>query len=296
VLSVLLTLSSSAFASWQIEKVDGWRVGWDISIALDRLGHPHISYYDWLNSDLKYAKWDGQSWQIEKVDTEGYVGSETSIAIDNFGDPHISYYGNNDLKYAKWDGTTWHIQIVDSVGKRVGWHTSIALDSLGHPHISYFSVYEGLKYAKWDGTNWQIETVDTTALGYTSIALDKLGYPHIGYYAGPIDFSTLKYAKFKPTGVKETEIQASKEFILTQNYPNPSSRVVAIDYKLPYKSKVSLKIYDLQGRLVSTLVNSEKGAGYHSVKLNLRNLLTGVYFYRLEANVVTLTKKFIVVR
>jgi hypothetical protein len=72
------------------------------SITLDKGGNPHISYFDQLNNDLKYARWDSSAWTIQTVDSTGNIGMYTSIALDKDGNPCISYldYGNGDLKYA----------------------------------------------------------------------------------------------------------------------------------------------------------------------------------------------------
>ena len=64
---------------------------WDTSLALDGAGNPAISYYDRTNEDLKYAKWNGTSWDIETVDSAGNVGYDTSLALDGAGNPAISY-------------------------------------------------------------------------------------------------------------------------------------------------------------------------------------------------------------
>jgi hypothetical protein len=73
------------------------------ALALDDAGRPHISYYHWGDTgDLKYALKDAGGWQIETVDSPGYVGEYTSIALDAAGRPRISYYdvSNGDLRYA----------------------------------------------------------------------------------------------------------------------------------------------------------------------------------------------------
>jgi hypothetical protein len=91
--------------AWVIERADAPRefeyMG-QRSLALDAAGRPHISYYDSTNDDLKYAYFDGTAWQIETVDSAGWVGYYTSLELDSFGRPHISYYDgtNGDLKYA----------------------------------------------------------------------------------------------------------------------------------------------------------------------------------------------------
>jgi len=187
-LSALLTLARApAFASWVTEAVDeNDYVGRNSSIALDSGENPHISYYDAVNRDLKYAHYDGTTWHIEVVDTIGFVGEYTSLALDSGDNPHISYYRalEDDLKYAYWTGSSWDITSVDTVGD-VGWTTSIALDSGDNPHISYWDLTNfGLKYAYWTGAAWSITSITIGDAYYgTSIALDSGDNPHITYSA-----------------------------------------------------------------------------------------------------------------
>jgi hypothetical protein len=69
-----------------------------------------------------------------------------------------------------------------------------------------------------------------------------------------------------------------------------------IKYDLPVDSKVTLRLYDILGREVQTLVNEYISAGYHEVVLNLNNLSTGVYFYRIEAGSFVNTKKLLLLK
>jgi hypothetical protein len=72
-------------------------------------------------------------------------------------------------------------------------------------------------------------------------------------------------------------------FGLLQNYPNPFNPTTIINYQLPVASHVVLKVYDILGREVTTLVNEIKTAGYYSVTFNASSLSSGIYFYRITA-------------
>ncbi len=74
------------------------------------------------------------------------------------------------------------------------------------------------------------------------------------------------------------------DYNLEQNYPNPFNPATIISYKLPASAFVVLKVYDVLGREVKTLVNSRQTAGAHSAEFNSVDLPTGVYFYQLRAS------------
>lgn len=194
-----LSYSSWTGSEWSSQDVDagGDGLGEENSLALDRNGNPHISYWDETNGDLKYAYWTGSTWQVQSVDQTGNVGRYTSLALDSSDNPHISYYDvtNGDLKYARWISNSWQIQTIDVLGD-VGQYTSLAIDSNGNPHISYYDVTNGdLKYARWTGSSWEINTVDSVGdVGeYTSLKLDRNGNPHISYH--DVTNRALKYAR-----------------------------------------------------------------------------------------------------
>ncbi len=97
-----------------------------------------------------------------------------------------------------------------------------------------------------------------------------------------------------------------KEFKLEQNYPNPFNPTTVINYQLPKASNVTLKIYDVLGREVTTLVNEEKHAGNYEVEFsaeggsasggNAIHLSSGIYFYKIEAGEFNQTKKMILIQ
>ena len=86
------------------------------------------------------------------------------------------------------------------------------------------------------------------------------------------------------------------EFSLSQNYPNPFNPATRINYSLPYKSLVQIKLYDVLGNEVATIVNEEKPAGIYEVEFDGNRLSSGVYFYQLSAGSFIETKKMILLR
>jgi hypothetical protein len=78
-------------------------------------------------------------------------------------------------------------------------------------------------------------------------------------------------------------ITAPAEFSLNQNYPNPFNPSTKISFSLTDDSKVYLKVYDVLGNEITTLVNKELTAGTYSYDFNAANINSGVYFYRIEA-------------
>jgi hypothetical protein len=165
---------------WVFERVDDAHSN-DQALALDSQDRPHLCYFDSQAGDLQYARFDGQQWQRQRVDSEGFVGGGCKLAVDSADRPHMSYYDgmNRDLKYAHFDGQAWQVQTVESMGD-AGFDSSIAVDAQRWPHIAYTSS-QGLKYAHWDGQQWQFDVVENTGGGIPSLALATNGRPHIAY-------------------------------------------------------------------------------------------------------------------
>ena len=87
-----------------------------------------------------------------------------------------------------------------------------------------------------------------------------------------------------------------KEFKLEQNFPNPFNPTTKIQYQLPQDARVTLKVYDILGSEVATLVNEEQEAGYKEVQFNGNNIASGMYVYRLQAGDFISTKKMLMVK
>jgi hypothetical protein len=85
-------------------------------------------------------------------------------------------------------------------------------------------------------------------------------------------------------------------FVLDQNYPNPFNPSTTISFNLPERSFVSLKLFDLTGREVTTLVAAELPAGHQTIQWNAADMTSGVYFYHLQAGTHNATKKLVLIK
>jgi hypothetical protein len=270
-----------------------------VAMVLDSSDCSHVCYG---MSGLKYAKRTGSVWSIDTVDPVG--GSHNAIVLDNNGYAHISYVSLCELSarlmYARWTGSAWETEIIDSVGLYDGeYRTSIALDSDGYPHISYPSFDTAafdslpLKCAKWTGSEWVIDTVDIGRVdGYTSLVIDDDDAIHISYHGK----GGLKYA-YSAAGIEEEVFgETYPEFFSVSCFPNPSHNGVSVSYELLSSCHISLRIYDVAGHCVKTLVNAERRPGYHNVTLDAGELGTGIYFARFVAGNHKEIKKLILMR
>jgi endo-1,4-beta-xylanase len=88
----------------------------------------------------------------------------------------------------------------------------------------------------------------------------------------------------------------TSQFQLFNNYPNPFNPSTIIKYSVPMTAEISLKIFDMLGREVTTLVNEVKTSGTYEVTFNAYNLSSGVYFYQLRARDFVSTKKLLLIK
>jgi len=83
------------------------------------------------------------------------------------------------------------------------------------------------------------------------------------------------------------------KFELKQNYPNPFNPSTVIEYTIPENNKVSIKVYDILGKEVATLVDKEQNSGTYIVIWDAKSASSGIYFYRITAGSYTVTKRMV---
>jgi hypothetical protein len=97
-------------------------------------------------------------------------------------------------------------------------------------------------------------------------------------------------------GVDDQSNEIPSQFILEQNYPNPFNPSTTIHFSVPSSEFVTLKVYDVLGNEVATLVNEEKSTGIYEVNFNAARLSSGIYFYKLQTGNFTETKKMLLLK
>lgn len=107
---------------------------------------------------------------------------------------------------------------------------------------------------------------------------------------------TLLYSTFLITDIKNYSIHKDFSYHLFQNYPNPFNPTTKISWQSPISGYQVLKVFDVLGNEVATLVDGIKDAGYHTIEFNASRLSSGVYFYKLQAGSFAETKKMMLIR
>jgi hypothetical protein len=157
--------------------------------------------------------------------------------------------------------------------------------------------FEILRLAQSDSNLWErIEFMDgqgTTTETTDYIFNDKISEPGVySYRLKQIDFD----GSFEYSDIIEVEALGTFSFELLQNYPNPFNPATTIKYQIPELNFVTLKIYDVLGSEVVTLVNEEKLVGSYELEFNATDLPSGVYLYKLQAGSFVETKKMILLK
>ncbi len=119
------------------------------------------------------------------------------------------------------------------------------------------------------------------------------------YVSGEVKIKDMFLAKSRVTSVKEPNDILPNKFSLLQNYPNPFNPSTVIKYSIPADENirpVQLKVYDVLGNEVATLVNKEQAPGSYEVTFNGTNIASGVYFYALKSNSFFQIKKMILLK
>ncbi|MBU0983495.1 MAG: T9SS type A sorting domain-containing protein [candidate division Zixibacteria bacterium] len=208
-LCLALTLPAAVFGDvWEKTVVDstGTATGINIDIALDRDGHPHLSYADLDDIFLFYAEYNGSTWTTEAVDMFGLTGLHTAIALDSADHPHIAYTGHiNKVRHVYHDGADWINTVVDtgvSIGLQ-GHLVDMAIDNRNRARVLYsHDQYHEIRLATLNDDTWDIETVVPCSVSINvRLVLRNDSIPVIGYHEMDTGWDSLRVVwKVTPGG------------------------------------------------------------------------------------------------
>jgi hypothetical protein len=180
-------------------------VGQMVTMTIERGGLPGVAYYDATNADLKYAHYNGSTWDVAIVESYRTTGYYPSIAYNpGTNRPAIAYHyaTNGDLRLRQFNGTNWgcdaDYQWVDGQADNVGRFCVLALDRTGRWAIGYDDSTNGAAKYAFQGTGgvWSVRMVDNVPqqdVAFTSLAFDSGNRPALAYYDTYL--ADLKFAK-----------------------------------------------------------------------------------------------------
>ncbi len=113
--------------------------------------------------------------------------------------------------------------------------------------------------------------------------------------ANRIDFDHPFSPSITTTGINNKMLTATN-YSLSQNYPNPFNPTTTINYTIPKAEHVTIKVYDILGKLIQTLVDEEQSIGTYHLQFNGKNLSSGVYFYQIKVDNFLEAKKMIILK
>jgi len=192
-------------------------------------------------------------------------------------------------------GTGW--AVIDSSSARIKWNATVTglTSKLTAAHFHYAGTVHATPFTDSSSSGIWSAVPDTVIRLF--LKAGSYMNVHTSTNTGGEIRGTVKLGNGIVTSVGSQNSSALPEkFALEQNYPNPFNPSTVIAYQLPITNRITLKVYDVIGREVATLVNEIKEAGYYSATFNASKLSSGVYFARLQSGNVVQMKKLLLVK
>jgi len=230
-----------------------------------------------------YQNWDGYNWVNSEKTTYTYDVNNNKIELlwqtwdgsnwINSGKSTYTYDGNINLLeelWQSWDGLNWVIS----------WKKTYTYDGNNN-------LIEQLGQT-WDGSNWMNNWKATYTCDVNNNLIEQLYQLWDG--SNWVNSEKITYT-YLLTGIEQLTA-----YSLSNNYPNPFNTSTTIKYSVPKIEFVTLKVYDVLGNEITTIVNKEYSAGNYEVEFDATSLSSGIYFYRIQAGAFVETKKMVLIK
>jgi beta-1,2-mannobiose phosphorylase / 1,2-beta-oligomannan phosphorylase len=265
-----------------------WESGGPMGCSVMPIQGGYKMWYAACNADYSLAKIgyatsaDGINWMRDTLNnpilSEGVPGQWDSTIVTNPNVLHISNF------YYMW-------YCSNGIGPGTPDKSGLAVSSDGITNWTKYAANPVLVPSSNEIRTW-VETV--------LLVGDTIHMWYDGWKKPPFEMNhwTISYATspLAPVGIIDKNPVEPQCFILDQNYPNPFNPMTTILYQIPKKNHVILKVFDVMGREVATLVNEQKPAGAYTIQFDGSGLTSGVYFYRLKTDSFIDTKKLILLK
>ena len=306
--------------SWKVQLLSGSALGGFGSGAAPCLvvgpsGIAHIFYRggDYPDYHIDHAtnsRPGDSTWSYEIVTTPNGADYTAAATIDAQATLHLLASGNDGFGFPphayymkKASGSSWTSPELANPGG-TGSGVSLVLDRFGKAHITWDEVsgniITGNQYYATNRTGtWSIASVQTDQQTYDGVlGIDAVGRGHLLAYNGAT-FASQEIIVFHSaatlTGLEEASPQPGA-VSLHQNYPNPFNPGTRISYRLTGRSNVSMKVYDVLGGEVESLIRGFQEAGEHTVYFDGSNHASGVYVYTLQCNSSLLMRRMLLLK
>lgn len=267
------------------------------NIEVNGSGDIYVHYKDLGGIDsVVYSTNHGGTWDI----LPNAVTFQPKIRLFKINQSDNSIYTirGNDLRYTTDNGQSWQTSSSTPFDPNNIIPVSMGFNSAGH--IFTGTEKKGIYRTTNFGTTWdEINTGLPVHHNGPEIVYSRvfaLSFDEQNYlYAGTSEDGIFRSTQ-STTGITDIGTTAPKEFTLYQNYPNPFNPTTNFEFEIADFGFVSLKVYDIRGVEVRTLISSKLKAGTYKITFDGSGLPGGVYFYRLTAGGFNITKKMVLVK
>lgn len=261
------------------------------SVSVDPDGTLWVGSFDTFNFVGRIWKYDGIQWTSTRLDLKGLPSSF----------PEALVAGTSTLRWLGTSGTTggalvritgdqWNIFDRFNSGLPNSGVASIALEDT----LVWMATGAGL--VSFDGTLWTVLDTENSELpgnGLLAVALDSRG----NKWAGTLAEGVAVYRKGGViTSTGDNTSGSPGEIRLLQNYPNPFNPTTTISFSLTHQTSVLVRVFDVLGRPVSTVVSEVLPAGRHARRWDAETLAAGVYLCRLQTGASSQSRKMLIIK
>jgi glucose/arabinose dehydrogenase len=245
-------------------------------------------YGDYVSTRVWALEYDGVNPTVNTQITQA-PGSITSFGVDENNELYLISFNGKIYSFIPTvvpvELISFSATIIDSKVK-LDWFTATETNNSGFAveRATDLSNFEELIFIGGNGT-----TLERNVYSYLDESVQS-GIYH--YRLKQIDFD----GSFEYLNTVSVDLGMPGGFVLKQNYPNPFNPITNIEFQLPVSGFISLKVFDVLGNQVKTLINEEKKAGFYQIAFDAFDLPSGVYLYKLSTESFSDIKKMIVLK